>query len=291
MGNWRKLLLTTDFDESLYALLAGRNGGQTLKGGSGASEHLTLQSTAHATRGYVRAQDDLQLLSNILRDAAGTNRLQLAAASPHLLLTGNPQIDGYLGIGTAPTAGMLLDVEKIETAVTNLYGAYIQPTQQTSGGSCIGVSGMAFDSGATYKSVTRGLVFSAGHGSAGTITAVQGVYSDVTTLSGAGAVGYLTGLYVWAILAANVNVAQSDGLWIRNFGKAPVAVGSGIRVDDQLYSVAPYIAWFGNSSPKVRIDGGNYSVAGKTPLCLDVAGTLYRVTRNAVTGALETALP
>jgi hypothetical protein len=36
-----------------YALLAGRAGGQTLNGGSAASNNLTLDSTAHATKGFV----------------------------------------------------------------------------------------------------------------------------------------------------------------------------------------------------------------------------------------------
>lgn len=42
-----------DDDHTQYALLAGRAGGQTLIGGTAASEDLTLQSTSHATRGSV----------------------------------------------------------------------------------------------------------------------------------------------------------------------------------------------------------------------------------------------
>lgn len=37
--------------KEVYALLAGRSGGQTLNGGTAASETLTLSSTAHATKG------------------------------------------------------------------------------------------------------------------------------------------------------------------------------------------------------------------------------------------------
>lgn len=39
--------------ESGYALLAGRSGGQTLTGGTAASENLTLSSTSHGTKGYI----------------------------------------------------------------------------------------------------------------------------------------------------------------------------------------------------------------------------------------------
>lgn len=46
-----------DDDHTQYALLAGRAGGQTLIGGTAASENLTLQSTANATRGDVIVLD------------------------------------------------------------------------------------------------------------------------------------------------------------------------------------------------------------------------------------------
>jgi len=49
----------TDDDHTQYALLAGRATGQTLIGGTAASEILTLQSTAHVTRGSIRVIDSL----------------------------------------------------------------------------------------------------------------------------------------------------------------------------------------------------------------------------------------
>ena len=41
----------TDDDHTVYALLLGRSGGQTLIGGTGSGDDLTLQSTSNATRG------------------------------------------------------------------------------------------------------------------------------------------------------------------------------------------------------------------------------------------------
>ncbi len=75
-----------------YVAAAGLAGGQSIIGGTAAGESLSLQSTAHATRGYVRAQDDLQLLSNIIRDSAANQRLTLAAASPHVTLSGDLRV-------------------------------------------------------------------------------------------------------------------------------------------------------------------------------------------------------
>lgn len=45
--------LTSGDDHTQYALLAGRSGGQTLTGGTGASDPLILQSTSNATKGWV----------------------------------------------------------------------------------------------------------------------------------------------------------------------------------------------------------------------------------------------
>lgn len=49
-----------DDDHLQYALLAGRASGQTLKGGTAANENLTLESTAHATKGSILVKDNLK---------------------------------------------------------------------------------------------------------------------------------------------------------------------------------------------------------------------------------------
>jgi hypothetical protein len=54
-----------DDDHSIYALLAGRSGGQTFVGGSGAGQSLTLSSTSHATKGLIDLLDAVQVGGNI----------------------------------------------------------------------------------------------------------------------------------------------------------------------------------------------------------------------------------
>lgn len=44
----------SDDDHAQYPLLAGRSSGQTMKGGTGASENLILESTTHGTKGAVK---------------------------------------------------------------------------------------------------------------------------------------------------------------------------------------------------------------------------------------------
>ena len=45
----------TDDDHTQYALLAGRSGGQTLRGGTASGDDLTISSTANATKGTITA--------------------------------------------------------------------------------------------------------------------------------------------------------------------------------------------------------------------------------------------
>lgn len=56
----------SDDDHTQYTLLAGRSGGQTIIGGTAASNNLTLQSTSNATRGNI-------LLSDVTRVGGSSN--------------------------------------------------------------------------------------------------------------------------------------------------------------------------------------------------------------------------
>ena len=55
----------TDDDHTQYALLSGRSGGQTISGGTAASEDLTLQSTTDATKGLVLVPDGIRYAAHI----------------------------------------------------------------------------------------------------------------------------------------------------------------------------------------------------------------------------------
>lgn len=57
-------LTTGDAGHTQFVLLAGRAGGQSIIGGTAASENLTLESTAHATKGDVLVKDDFLAFTN-----------------------------------------------------------------------------------------------------------------------------------------------------------------------------------------------------------------------------------
>lgn len=60
-----------DDDHTQYALLAGRAGGQTFNGGSGASDDLVLRSTSNATKGEIRTFGNLTPLVDVADNLGG----------------------------------------------------------------------------------------------------------------------------------------------------------------------------------------------------------------------------
>jgi len=57
-------LTTGDSGHTQFALLAGRSGGQSLIGGTGSGESITLQSTSHAVKGFIVVSDTVSPLTD-----------------------------------------------------------------------------------------------------------------------------------------------------------------------------------------------------------------------------------
>ncbi|MBA7613436.1 hypothetical protein ES703_20685 [subsurface metagenome] len=268
----------TDDDHSIYALLAGRSGGQTFVGGRGSGEHVTLQSTAHATRGYVRAQDDLQLLSNILRDSGGNNRLELATASPHLTLTGDAKLKGNIAV-----AGGNVSATK---AIT------IAPTPSPSGTSYIALGGQAaltYPSGGSGGSLW-GLNFMAmvgGGGGGAAMYFVGGAYARCGAMNFTGSIAGMYGLQVPVpfIMGGAPSIATWRALAVDPCGMFQIVDAYGLQVGDitgnsgfrRLLEVGP-------STPYLRVVGGAAPAAGLSNLYLNVGGTLYQVRTRTING-------
>jgi hypothetical protein len=83
----------SDDDHTQYALLAGRSGGQTLKGGTAASDVLTLQSTNNATRGNISLDGlDLSFTSTMRARMSGQNRFRYLNSQARIKRTTNQSI-------------------------------------------------------------------------------------------------------------------------------------------------------------------------------------------------------
>lgn len=97
------LLLRNADDHVQYALLAGRTGGQTLTGGNGASDPLTLRSTTNGTKGGILIdQDDVTMGSghNIIFSGNGEPQGLPAVPGGPTSATSKTYVDNQIAILT-----------------------------------------------------------------------------------------------------------------------------------------------------------------------------------------------
>ena len=262
-----------------YVAAAGLAGGQSIIGGTAAGENLSLQSTAHATRGYVRAQDGLQLLSNIIRDSAASQRLTLAAASPHVTLSGDLRVTQRSAFADAtPDQGKLLNIiGTLSTHPANAVYAHITGNRaggpQFTYGICGGVSGQ----GTPSASYVYGLYFFAQHASASPCFQIGGILiQQQSAPSGTGAISVARGLFVPLGYWGGSKPASVFGIDIEDQGTAGVGTAYGIRILDQTATTVRLLE-LGPATPYLRLAGGAAPGANLTNLYLNEGGALRRV--------------
>lgn len=102
-------LVSGDSGHTQFALLAGRSGGQLLQGDTAASGNLTLDSTAHATKGLILAKSDIAPNTDASYSAgwSGTN---LGGASRNFVdiyskgVHHGLRLEAYAGSGSYPSS-------------------------------------------------------------------------------------------------------------------------------------------------------------------------------------------
>ena len=157
----------TDDDHVGYALLAGRSGGQVLKGGTASGDDLTLQSTNHATRGDILFDTFMTLGS-----------------------------DGFLSLGATPSVNKFFNASHTFSGTGQNYGAIIQSTLDTAQTWNIGLGTIAATTH-TSGTVTSNLGYFGGATMTSNSAVIQAVGLYAQTVGGAGstaAVTYMEGL-------------------------------------------------------------------------------------------------
>ncbi len=148
-----------DDDHTQYALLVGRAGGQTLKGGSAAGEDLTLESTSNAAKGTVIVLDpmevddiDARTVGTLLLGKSTATKLELADTTVvtevqgplTVLETANLNGDVVLGDSAADTltvnAKLAASGVKGATATSYIPLIFDAEAQSISGGGVISVA-------------------------------------------------------------------------------------------------------------------------------------------------------
>jgi len=263
-------------DHPIYILNLGRPGGQTIIGATGSGEHLTLQSTSHATRGYVRAQDDLQLLSNIIRDSGGTARLTLATSSPHIGVTGDLDITGHSAMGNGATVSAGYALRAVETLDTHPCAAghfEIHGDRATGPQFSYGIAGSASGEGGTGPNFVYGLYFAAFHKSSGTTSSLGAIAVQLqSAVAGSGAITIARGFHLSAGYWAGSKPTTIRGLDIEEQGGAGTGTAEAIKALDQTATTARLLE-LGPAIPYLRVVGGAAPGAGNTNLYMSEGAT------------------
>jgi hypothetical protein len=217
-----------DDDHTGYARLAGRAGGQTLQGGTASAEVLTLQSTAHATKGFIRVLDNIVakdgfpfLLSSMLYGKKA------------------PAADGWMGLiidvgalNTAPLPGQMYGISG-KLASSN--------TDAVNSSQMFGLDFLAHVSRTTGSPTITSLIG---------CQAKFGASASGATITDAAAVKAARSASVFSAFT------RAMGVWVPNIGKSVDATVYGLRVDDQTLGTTRYLAWLGGANPNLRVDAG-----------------------------------
>lgn len=273
-----------DDDHPIYLLRSGRSGGQTAYGGTGSTQHLTLHSTVHPTPGYIRLQDDLQLLSNKVRDSGGNERITLATSSPHVALAGDLRVPAHAAIGSGAVvlAGYALRVVETLTLHPSA-AAHFEAHGQRPGGPqfTYGIAGIASGEQASGLMFTYGLYFSALHAGAAPCNALGAIaVQQQSSVAGSGALAIARGFYLMVGYWGGSKPTTSIGLDIENQGHASVTTAYGVLVDDQT-GVAVRLLELGPATPYFRVVGGGAPAANESNLYVRMGATLKLVTEGA----------
>jgi len=270
-----------------FVAAAGLTGGQTIIGGTAPGEHLSLQSTAHAARGVVQVIDSLRLVSGLIQDSGGATRITLAAASPHIALSGYIRAGDRLSVATDPdSAAGLKCSPTLSAAAGSLYVINGTPGSCQFTGPGLGTFyGFYASATASVQSAATaslyGLQFTAGGGGAGTLQSLYGCWTrlGLFSYSGASAPNLWSFYARQPIVMASTYPANATGMEIENMGGYNAAYNAiGIKIADQTQVTGnKYLIEAGPATPYLRLVGGGPPGAGLTNLHLNEGGTLRRV--------------
>lgn len=268
-----------------FVASGGLAGGQSIIGGIGAAENLTLRSTSHATAGVVNIVDSLRLTAGIIQDNGGSPRIIMATASPHLTLTGDTQVaSGVLSIGGSPSANSQLLVNPSLVGVSGtFYLIRLQPESANLTGTAFlyGLYGSASANIASGGNLTcRALAYISYGAGSGNIAELTGIWIRLGTAGFTGTLTDAYGIIVFMPYWLANKPTTSYGIRIQSpaTSTAGVATAYSLYIDDiQAGATNKYLVQAGPSTPYLRLVGGAAPGVNLTNLYLNEGGTLRRV--------------
>lgn len=273
--------LTTGDPHTQYVLSAGRAGGQTVNGGTGASDNYTINSTSNATKGLINvglaifnhasglitANGKIQTVTDptASQDAATKNYVDLAvqgvsfetsnvATTAALPANSYSNIGGGVGATLTATSNGTLTVDGVLTALNDIILVKNEAAAANNGLYKVTTAGAA---GAAYV-LTR-------HTGADTSAELSGATTAVQF-------GTVNAGSLW-ILAVTAPVVGTTALnWTEMNKAADLTPGTGITISGQTVSVATTYAGGGSIVTVGALSAGSLA-AGFTIVGLALGGT------------------
>jgi hypothetical protein len=212
-------------DHTIYALLAGRNGGQVLIGGTASGDDLTLQSTSNAARGTVKITD-------IVTSTTERSFLVGTLESSHTLgaLSAVMQIGGAISTASSFASGLIIS-NSFTGAGDHPLPFHLSATLDPSA-SITTARGMfvfpKFNSGASIT-IDR-------------VTAIEFTY---VTGAGSGAITTAQGMLIGGPAYGTLKPTTAIGITIANQGAAGIGTAIGIEIAAQSGATNNYDMSFG----------------------------------------------
>jgi hypothetical protein len=254
----------TDDDHTQYALLAGRSGGQTIYGGTGAGDGLTIHSTSNATKGTV------SLASQLYVDSANQK----------------------VNIGTtSPYKNARFFVQDDYTGTTDRYGQFLGLTWTASANNSAFVGGLGFvvetEGNKSYLSQVKGFDGQVIHNGTADINQILGgnfitQIINIGTATAAFAINTAVAVTnAAASLQIGVNyqagpptatgtIANMIGMWVFNQGATNVGLAASLYLADTSGSGTNYgiLAVGGNHVWNAGQTSGDFTIMGATDTAL-----------------------
>jgi hypothetical protein len=225
------------------------------------------------------------LRTPLIKDTSGNNRVAIAAASPHVAITGDLDVSGLgaFGSGASPVAGRAISVIETSTAhPTSAVYASIIGNRAAGPQFTYGCSGGAVAQGTPSAAYAYGLYYFAQHNTASPCYQLGGILVQIQSgASGVGALSVARGLYLSAAYWGGAKPDTVIGVEQEQLGGAGVVTAYGYKCADQTATTVRLLE-LGPATPYLRLLGGADPAANQSNLLLKLGAALKLITEYGV---------
>lgn len=304
-----------------FVATGGVAGGQLIKGGVAASENLTLESTAHATKGLIKAKDVIQMANTTAANtrvcgalSAALHYIELGYVGPlklysalsggvnvlsKLLCDSDVRIDGSISLrGTLSQPSYLIDASfnaGIQTGAWRVLDAALTVQAGANGTQLLGVHAnpMSLSPSTFTGLLLQGLKFTiqVGTGDSGSsVTTCDTIYTRLMISAFDGTIPVFHGYHLDVMSVTNPGANQSIGHYFGALLAAPgytkVVDYTGLAIPDETdASGTILLAEIGPATPYLRVLGGGDPAANQSNILIKLGATLKQVTEDGVNSA------